>query len=155
MKTNKAKKKAKTEISKIEMFLSQLAALAFDVGASFGVFLVIYGTATLYYNQPWAPLESILKWATPIVGLIGFAAVVISIYFPQNPTPPKRLSKYFTAPVILTMIACAFIVMFYTKKPIPDSISIGFSLAAIFSGLMRLFPRLTTKNIKLELTNAG
>jgi FtsH-binding integral membrane protein len=123
------------------MFVSQLTALVFDVGATFGLTLVAYGSTVWIVGQSWPPLDIFIKVAAPIVTLLGTIAVVVSVYSPRNPTPSKRSTRRLIAPVVLIMILVVVIIAFIRNEHIPDSILLGFFIAAIFGSLMRLFPR--------------
>src|ERR1035441_4358373 len=107
-------------LTPFKMIRSQLLAALFDAGAVFGITLVVYGAVVWLFRESWPILDSIIKWVSPAATVLGVAAVVVSIYFPQNPTPPKKLSRWLTAPAVLLMMTSAIITMIVKKEPIPD-----------------------------------
>ena len=131
--------------SKWKMLASQAASLFFDVGATFGLVLVVYGVITKLCNAPWPCLDAFVRWASPIATITASILVVASIYIPPNPTPPKTLTKFIVAPFVLAMLVIAAIVMVVSGKPADDSILLGFSISTMFGSLMRLIPRLHEK----------
>ena len=128
-------------LSPSKMLLSEVCAFVFDSGAVFGLILAAYGS-TVWIVKPSCSLpDIIIKLASSIATLIGTVAVIVSIYFPPNPTPPKRMTRCLTAPLLLLWILAVVIIAVLRREYIPDTILLGFSIAAIFGALMRTFPR--------------
>ena len=72
--------------------------------------------------------------------IIGTLLTALSIYsYSERPSPPEKISVYFTAPIV--SVACVITLIYFIKvKSIPAHIINGFVLLAIAGALLRIQP---------------
>jgi surface polysaccharide O-acyltransferase-like enzyme len=101
-----------------------------------GALFIIYGT----YNHLTGRLNELKEFAdlsSAFLTLVGVVMTALSIYLPQNPSPPEHFSKVYSAPVT---IICAVIALVYLlmSGSLSTHIVNGFALLAIAGGLFRI-----------------
>ncbi|HJW86481.1 MAG TPA: hypothetical protein VJ440_07605 [Candidatus Brocadiaceae bacterium] len=108
--------------------------------AFIGIVLIVYELIALYYASRWPVLDTIAIYISNILTLLGTLFTALSIYFySERPSPPEKISVYFTAPVI--SIACLGTLVYFLKTgTVSSHIVNGFALLAIAGALLRVQP---------------
>lgn len=133
--------------SRRQFISSQIAAIIFDMFAAAGFGLIGYGIVASYSATPWPIMDPIMRWTGPLMTLVATIITACSIYLRPNHVPPKIVSKFCTAPVIILMCVAALIYMVIKQAVLPDTVIQGFSILGLSGGLMRLVPRIHDRSL--------
>jgi hypothetical protein len=106
-----------------------------------GCMLIIYGLYSEIYDNRWLLIEKYADYLASIATLIGTMLTAYSIYLPNNPRPPKEISKKIISPLVILAGLTAIFFMIYTGKQLPVYVLNGFALLAISGALLRLIIR--------------
>ncbi len=119
-----------------------LLRLVFNIIGFAGAALVIYTAVAAYTQKAWEPIEWVALWMSTFLTLAGTLLVASSVYFygAVIPTPPERVSRYYTAPVVIVSSVGAMVAL-VANGSLPQTLVNGFAMLGLAGGLFRMQPR--------------
>jgi hypothetical protein len=105
-----------------------------------GIALIIFGLASMFNLKMARIFGVIADWGSSAITLIATACVALSVYLPAHSRVADKQSKLINAPVVVTMVMGAFLLMFIKKSPLDINITNGFAMLALSGALFRMLP---------------
>ncbi len=121
--------------------LNQLLVLTINFIAFVGVAVIAYGVVAIATADRWRILENTITFLAVVSTLSGTFLTAMSVYFPINTRPPDDVSRRFTAPLVICLVAATGVLFLFRREWVHPHVINGLAILAIAGGLFRTVSR--------------
>ena len=103
-----------------------------------GLLFIAYGVVSTVTDQKWQPVEQIAPQLSAALTIFATLLTAASVYHASMNTPPERISKFATAPVVIAICTFALASLFWRR--LDPVIVNGFAMLGMAGAMMRIQP---------------
>jgi len=132
-------------MDKLKFITSHLATVAWNIMFGYGLLSIIYGYWTSYTCSSWIVLDTLVKFLGFTLTIFSVILTCSSIYIRDKNNKPSLLSKYVSAPAVISLMLGIAIEAVTVGRYPHEAVVAGASLIGLSGALHQMIPRLHEK----------